>query len=421
MRNREGMRVEGLSSRSFLLAFLLIPWLGCVAFSQGATDRAQEIGQLAKQAATDLHDQMPAEAAAEYRKLLEIEPDDVEAHSNLGLAYYIQGKYGQASSEFEIALRRKPDLWNIAALCGLSEAQSGKNGDAILHLSKAFERVHEPSLRMTTGKQLFSLLMEAGNLDRAASVIGQMQQIDPVNEDVLYAEHQVYSLQANKAFLSLAQLAPDSARMYELQGDEMALIGDVPGAIVAYKLAIQRDPHLSGVHFALGEALSASHSPRDQAQAETEYRKALTENPRDERAECRLGSIELKRSNLQAAALDFRRSVQLQPDDPDANEGMGEVLMETGSSREAVTYFQRAVQVDPYNVTAYYRLSLASRNAGDRESAEQAMKRFLSLKAKRDQLESNFHDLREKSLQLKQAGRPTSTAETAEKASGSPR
>jgi tetratricopeptide (TPR) repeat protein len=312
-------------------------------------------------------------------------------------------------------------LWKIAALCGLAEAQSGRNADAVVRLSEAFDKVHEPSLRMATGRQLFSLLMEAGNLDRAASVIGQMQQIDPANEDVLYAEHQVYSLQANKAFLSLAQLAPGSARMYELQGDEMAQIGNVPGAITAYRLAIQRDPHLSGVHFALGEALSASHSPADQAQAEAEYRKAIADNPQDERAECRLGNIELKRANLQTAALDFKRAVQLQPGDPDANEGMGEVLVEIGSNREAVTYFQRAVQADPYNVTAYYRLSLASRKAGDPESAERAMKRFLSLKAKRDQLESNFHDLREKSLHVHQDGESAPAAEAPRKSSGGPK
>lgn len=407
-------------NRNILVALLVALGLGCRAFSQGMNDRAQEIGQLARQAASDLHNQEPAKAAAEYRKLLEIDPGNLEAHSNLGLAHYLQGNYAQASSEFNFALRRKPDLWNIAALCGLSEAQSGRNADAVVHLNEAFEKVQEPSLRMATGRQLFSLLMESGDLDRAAWVIGQMHQIDPANVDVLYAEHQVYSLQANKAFLSLAQLAPDSARMYELQGAEMAQIGNVPGAIAAYKLAIQRDPHLSGVHFALGEALSASHSATDQAQAEGEYRKALADNPRDERAECRLGSIELKRSNLQAAALDFRRAVQLQPDDPDANEGMAEVLMESGSSGQAVTYLQRAVKADPYDVIAYYRLSLASRKAGDPEAAAREMKEFLSLKAKRDELESNFRELQEKSMHPKQYPKPNPSPEASGKAAGSP-
>jgi tetratricopeptide (TPR) repeat protein len=420
MRTHERLKIGGVLSLSFLLAFLLVPRPGCQAFSQRATDRTQEIGQLAKQAANDLHDQKPVEAAAEYRKLLEIDPDNLEAHSNLGLAYYLQGNYAQAASEFEIALHRKPDLWNIAALCGLSEAQMGRNAVAVIRLSDAFDKVHEPTLRMATGRQLFSLLMEAGDLDRAALVIGQMHKIDPANLDVLYAEHQVYALQANKAFVSLAQLAPDSARMYELQGDEMLQDRDVPGAIAAYRLAIQRDPHLSGVHYALGEALSASNSPADQAQAEGEYRNALADNPRDEKADCRLGEIELKRSNLQAAALDLRRAVQLQPDDPDANGGMGEVLMESGSNLEAVTYLQRAVRADPYDEIAYYRLSLASRKAGDPNAAAQAMNEFLNLKAKKDQMESNFRNLLVKAMQLNKDRKPTPSAANPNKASGSP-
>ena len=420
MRIHEGLKIAAVFGQGILLPVLLGMWPGCMAVSQVATGRTQEIDRLARQAASDLHNQQPALAAAEYRKLLEIVPDDFEAHSNLGLAYYLQGDYAEASSEFNIALRRKPGLWNIAALCGLSEAQSGRNADAVVHLSEAFDNVHDPSLRSATGRQLFSLLMEAGDLDRAAVVIGQVHQIDPANVDVLYAEHQVYSLQANKAFLSLAQLAPDSARMYELQGDEMAQVGDVPGSIVTYRLAIQRDPHLSGVHFALGEALSASHSPSDQAQAEGEYRKALADNPGDERAECRLGSIELKRSNLEAAALDFRRAVQLQPDDPDANDGLGEVLMESGSSREAVTYLQRAVKADPFDVIAYYHLSLASRKAGDSEAAEREMKEFLSLKAKRDQMESSFRYLQEEARHLDQAGKRVSPAEAPGTAGSTP-
>jgi tetratricopeptide (TPR) repeat protein len=414
------MKILERLSPIILAALLVAPGPGGLVLSQEMSDRAQEIGQLARQAASDLHHQEPAKAAAEYRKLLEIDPDNLEAHSNLGLAYYLQGNYSQASSEFNVALRRKPDLWQIAALCGLSEAESGRNADAVVHLTEAFEKVQEPSLRMATGRQLFSLLMEAGDLDQAASVVGQMHQIDPANVDVLYAEHQVYSLQANKAFLSLAQLAPDSARMYELQGDELLQDRDVPRAIAAYRLAIQRDPHLSGVHFALGEALSASHSPADQAQAEGEYRNALADNPRDERAECRLGDIELKRSNLQAASLDFRRAIQLQPDDPDANEGLGEVLMESGSSREAVTYLQRAVRADPYDEIAYYRLSLASRKSGDPNAAAQAMKEFLNLKAKRNEMEGNFRNLQVKAAQLNQDRNPAPSAATPGKAARSP-
>jgi Flp pilus assembly protein TadD len=154
------------------------------------------------------------------------------------------------------------------------------------------------------------------------------------------------------------------------------------------------DPHLSGLHYALGAALSASHAQADQTAAEGEYQKALADNPQDERAECSLGNIELKRSNWQAASVDFKHALQLQPGDPDANKGMGIVLMSEGSNAEAVTYLKRAVQADPRDESAYYHLSLASRNTGDLEAATRAMQEFQKVKARKDDLENNFRDLR---------------------------
>lgn len=110
------------------------------------------------------------------------------------------------------------------ALCGLAEAQSNQDADAIRHLTTAFNQVREPSLRMAAGTRLYSLLMGTGDLERATHVIAKLQQLDPTNIDVLYAAHQVYSLLAYRAFQSMAQIAPGSARMYELQGDELAQV-----------------------------------------------------------------------------------------------------------------------------------------------------------------------------------------------------
>jgi len=378
-----------------LLAFLLIAAMpsGHRASAQSPTKADPEIARLAAQAQADLHDQKPALAAAEYQKILALDPDNIGAHSNLGLAYYLQDKFTLASGEFEIALRHEPDLWNIEALCGLSEARTGQNTNAIVHLEQAFQHLEEPSLRLATGTQLFSIWLEAGELNRAAALIDQLQQFDPKNVDVLYAAHQVYSLLADRAFLAMAHHDPDSARMYQLRGDRMAEIGNMQGAITAYRLAIARDPHLSGVHFALGEALSVSRVEAERAEAETEYRKALADNPLDEKAESRLGDIEMQRSNPQAASRHYLRALQLQPDDPDANEGYGMVLLALDSSQEARSYLSRAVQLDPTNVAAYYHLSQASRKAGDFDAAKREMDEFLKLKAEKDNLKRSFNDL----------------------------
>jgi tetratricopeptide (TPR) repeat protein len=392
-----------------LLAILLVLICGNITLGQISQDRAETIRQLAAEAEHDLQAQKYLQAVDTYRRLLALDPENANAHSNLGLAYYLERDYTHAAPEFESALRTQPDLWNIVALCGISEAQLGHNEAAVSYLTGAFGQVREPSLRMAVGRQLFTILMQRGDLTRAAAVIAELRLLDPKNPDVLYAAHQVYSLQANEAFVALSHAAPESARMYELHGDEMAQVANAAGAITSYRRAIALDPHLSGAHFALGEALNASHSTNDQAQAESEYKQALVDNPSDEQALSRLGHIELRRANWQAATADFRRALELQPDDPEENEGLGVTLMSTGSSAEAVPYLKRAVQADPYDDSACYHLSLACRDAGDAGCAARAMKQFQELKAKKENLQRIFLDIRNASIKPGKDGSSAST------------
>lgn len=410
MRTARRFSTESILWLSILLTLVVALGSSPRVYAQTAGSSEGEVNRLREQAEKDLHDQKPAEAATEYQRLLTLQPDNMDARSNLGLAYYLQGNYPQASEEFRRVLGRKPDLWNIAALCGLSEAQSGESVQAIAHLSEAFEQVREPSLLLATGTRLFSLLMSSGDLDGAAQVIEKLRQLHPDDIDVLYAAHQVHSLLADRAFRAMAQKAPNSARMYELQGDEMAQVGNVPGAILAYRRAIAISPHLSGVHLALAVVLGESHSAAERGQAESEYREALEENAQDERAECGLGNIELENSNLQNAILHLQRALRLQPGDPKANEELGIALMRSGANQEAIVYLTRAVRADPMDGSAYYHLSLASRNAGDGEAARQAMDEFLQIKTRNDEMERNFHSLLDASHAPTTRGKAVSSA-----------
>lgn len=366
---------------------------GALAIAQFAPTTRSEIDRLSKLAETDLRDQKLDLAEAEYRKILALDSENINAHSNLGLAYYIQRQFAPAAEQFNIVLRAKPDLWNIAALCGLSEAQTQQSAGAANHLEQAFEHVTDPSLRLAVGKQLFSILSESGDLNRASDIVAKLQQLEPNNVDVLYAAHRVYSLLANRAFLTLAYVNPDSARMYQVWGDRMKLMGDMRGAIVAYRKAIERDPNLSGVHVALADALSASRSAADRNAAEVEYRKALEIDPLNARAESKLGDFAMQRSNLQGAAGHYRRALQIQPDDPEANEGLGEVLMRLQSYQEARVYLKRTVQLDPTNSVAYYHLSQASRQLGDIDAAKRQLDEFLKLKAEDEKMRRSFSSM----------------------------
>jgi tetratricopeptide (TPR) repeat protein len=235
--------------------------------------------------------------------------------------------------------------------------------------------------------------MQAGKLIEAAAVAGQLQTANPSDVDILYAAHWVYTELANSTLYSIAVLGPDSARMYQAKGDELAQQGNTQAAIAAYRQALERDPHLPGAHYELAEIMSASTSAAEREQAEAEYKSALADNPLDEKTECGLGALQLQRSNFQAASESYAEAVRLQPDDPAANEGLGTTLVSLGEWKKAKPYLEHAVKLDPENGRAHYHLSLLDRELSDVPAAKHEMDEFLRLKVEQGRIVQALKDM----------------------------
>ena len=91
----------------------------------------------------------PEDAIAQFRKAIEIDPGFVEAHRNLGDAYYyLQGKPGEAAAEWREVLRALPDdvpaLTAIAWVLATWPAASIRNGAEAIKLA---ERAVQKSAR----------------------------------------------------------------------------------------------------------------------------------------------------------------------------------------------------------------------------------------------------------------------------------
>ena len=390
----EGSRIVNPSKLTwrFLQYTLVALALADSPLVSGAQAASDEIARLERDAQSDLRAQKPELAILAYKRILALDPANAGAHSDLGLAYYVHGDFAPAADEFNIALLSRADQWNIDALCGISEANIGQNTNAVAHLDQAFQHVEDSELRLAVGKRLFSLLLEKGDLESAAETVRTLERMQPTDIDVLYAAHQVYSLLDGRILVTMAQLAPDSGRMYQLRGDRLAHMGKMKAAIDAYRHAIDYDPHLSGVHFELAEILSVSQDSSERAAAEGEYLKELADHPQDEKSECRLGDIDMQRSDMAGAIKHYLRALELQPGDSDATEGYGMALLASDSPAQARTYLKHAIELDPTNVVAYYHLSQASRKIGDIEAAKREMDEFLRLKAAKEHLRNTFDE-----------------------------
>lgn len=383
-------------------AVLFIAALSC--FSQSNPSAQQQQVELhSRQAQEYLKSNRPDLAAKEFSAIVAADPNNVDARGNLGVLLFFQGDFANAAQQLHAALQLQPTLSKIQALLGMCERRIGQGAAAQLDLEKSFPQLTDEKIRIQAGMELIELYYAAGSLDKAAAVISTLRQLKPTDVEILYTAHRIYTDLADESMLSLAMLAPDSARMHELMAHEAARQGNTQQAIVQYREAMKMDPRTPGLHFELAEALSGSIIPSDREQVEKEYNAALAANPFDAKTECRLGEIAARKSDLNSALSHYSRALELQPDDPDANLGLAKVLVKTNRTEKAIPLLEHAAQLEPFNAVVHYQLSTLYRNSGRSEDARRELAEFRRLRGMKVRLNQVYQAMR---LQPAQQERP---------------
>ena len=340
----------------------------------------------------------------EFRAIVALDPENVDARGNLGVLLYFRGAYADAIPELRAALKLRPTLWKIQALLGIAEKRTGDASAARDDLEQAFPNVQDKKVRVDTGMELIEIYSVTGDLDKAAATVDVLRKLDPTNEAVLYSAYRVYSDLTADALLSLSVVAPNSARMHQALAHELAKRGKTEEAIENYRAALKIDPQLPGIHFELAEMLSTLATPDSLAEAEIEYKAALQANPSDEQSECRLGDIALRKNDVKEAYDRYSRAVQLQSGDPDANIGLAKVLMSMGEPQKAAPLLEHAIQLDPTSAVAHFRLSAVYRELGRPEDAKHELEEYQKYKGMKEKLQEVYREMRPDQVEEQSGG-----------------
>jgi tetratricopeptide (TPR) repeat protein len=375
------------------LAYTACIWM-MGALSSNSQSSQQQIESHSRQAQEFLKTNQPELAVREYYAILALDANNVDARGNLGVVRFFQGDYAKAIPELRAALHAQPRLWKIQALLGMAERRTGEITSARSDLEQVFPQVKEEKLRVETGMELIEVYYASTDLDKAASVVSVLRHLDPANTEIQYTAHQIYSELADESMLSVAMLAPKSARMHQLMAHEMARQGDTQGAIAQYQEAVRIDPQRPGLHFELAEMLSNSAARPDQDRAEQEYTTALAANPFDERSECRLGELAARRSDFTDALAHYSRAVKLQPDDADAALGLAKTLIAMNQPEKAQPLLEHSAQLEPFNAVTRYHLAVIYRKLGRADDAQRELAEFQKLKQMKHELRSLYRDMR---------------------------
>jgi tetratricopeptide (TPR) repeat protein len=363
-------------------------------FSQSAPSTQQQITAHSLKAQEYLKENKPELAVPEFKALVALEPNNVDARGNLGVLLFFQGAYADAIPQLRAALKLQPALWKIQALLGMAEKRTGDVASALGDLEKAFPKLTEQKIRVETGMELIEIYSKSGDLEKAAVTVGVLRELEPTNVEVIYAAYRVYSDLADETKLSLSVVGPKSAQVHQMMAHELAREGKTDEAIANYRAALAINPALPGLHFELAEMLNNPAVKDGAEEAEREYKAALEVNPLDEKSECRLGDIAALRGDQKEAFERYSRALQLQPDDADANIGLAKVLMSMNQPEKAEALLKHAIALDPTSAQAHFRLSTIYRQTGRPEDAKQELAEYQKYKDMKEKLREMYRAMR---------------------------
>jgi len=334
----------------------------------------------------------PDEAAAELQRAIVINDADPLAHIWLGYAYIAQSRYEDAVVQLDTAAREQPANPDIAFALGQCYLDLGKA--AIARLSEvapdggrtwqlAAEQFEAQGNR---GKALRAYLgavkrrpdiesLRARILALGGSVPEPGPEVagDKGPEDAAYGRVQQYEQKAREAFEWVSQMDPDSYRAHQVQADSYVEANRFDDAIQEYRVVLQRNPDLPGIHGALCKAM-ASLGRFQEALKECNAEIAIA--PFSAEAYVDSARVHLLAHDEGQAAVLLEKAQKLDRPPIAVYKLLGELYLSQKQYQAATKALRKYLTVETTDSSAYYLLSRACKYSGDTDGMNQAIAAF---------------------------------------------
>ncbi|MHB8957994.1 MAG: tetratricopeptide repeat protein, partial [Pirellulaceae bacterium] len=339
------------------------------------------------------------EAEKLYRAVLVADPQNPEAHHNLGMLALQSGKPTAGLPHFQIAWETAPaegQYWLsfidalIKADC-LNEAhqvlnagrQHGLSGTAVDQLELILLQTVEASSSPAEQEAIVGLF-QAGHLDQARLAAEDLTRRFPNDGFAWKVLGAVLAQQGEhkrawNALQNATRLSPHDAETHNTAGVVLQALGRVDEAIACYQRAVQLQPDLAQAHCNLGTALKDANRV---SEAVASYRRAVAILPNYAEAHYRLGNSLRMVGGLDEAVTSYQRAVAIEKDFADAHNNLGNVLTDVGRLDEAIASYRRAVKIRPDYADAHYNLGIALQNAGRLDEALERYRRAIAIQPK---------------------------------------
>jgi len=340
----------------------LILWLAWQAISPEAVKHFQAGTEAERQKHFDV-------AAAEFRKVTELDPGFVQGFVSLGQVLLEEQDYGAAVTSLKHALQLDPNLGAAHQLLGYALLAQGYSAEAIPHL----KRVDDPGA-------LGIAQLQTGDLPGAVANLQRALERQPSDPDLLYYLGRASGLLSKQAVDTLLAQYPDSPRAHQAMGENYYVLRQMPQAEADYKEALKLRPDLPEVHMELGEVYASSGQWQ---KAEEEFRAQTKLQPGNAEAAYRLGNALLEQGKAKEARPELQRADRLLPDMPETLYALGKAAALDGDNTAAEKAFTKLLEIEketPLAAQTHFALAGIYRKQGKTAEAEREMQEFQKLR-----------------------------------------
>jgi tetratricopeptide (TPR) repeat protein len=266
----------------------------------------------------------------------------------------------------------------------LNLAQSGHCKEALPLLKQVKLQTAARDLKREVGFAGVRCAMFADQPEVAQNFLVFLNHQFPNDPEVLYLSVHTYSDLSSHAAARLAMTAPTSVQGRELRAEAFETENKWDAAAAEYRLILQENPHLPGIHFRLGRLLLSGPSPTPAAaeDAKKEFEKELEIDPSNAGAEYVLGEMAKQNQQWDEAIEHFSRAAKLDTGFGDAFIGWGGSLVSEKKFSDAIPPLETAVKLESGNPAAHYLLAIAYVRTGRKEDSDRefAIQRQLTQK-----------------------------------------
>jgi tetratricopeptide (TPR) repeat protein/peroxiredoxin len=294
-------------------------------------------------------------AAEAYRAFLKLRPDEVGAHSNLGVVLTKLGRYDEAISEYEAAEKLLPGDSRISMNLALAYEKSGRLVEAANKLQAVHDAApHEDQITIL----LADARLQAGENDRAIELLQPLEQQSPNDLAIAYilgtALIRQQRISEGQILLDRILKNGDSAEARFLLGTQMYESGDYPASVKQFAAAVEANPNLPELQAYYGQALLTTGDADGAAAA---FRRELQLNRNNYAANLGLGEILTVRKRFSEASPLLRQALIVRPQSSDAKLALAECLKGEDKLQDARQLLQSVIKAMPDSIEAHLELS----------------------------------------------------------------